>query len=97
MDGLILAGDVGGTKTHLGLFKHSAGTLDLVRDHRYATADFASLEAVCANFLGASTATLLGLPGVSLAQQQRPSEPHVGSEPATRAPSQPTCSTETSS
>jgi MmgE/PrpD N-terminal domain len=39
-------------------------------------------------FLGASTATLLGLPGISLAQQQRPSEPHVGSEPATRAPSQ---------
>jgi hypothetical protein len=39
-------------------------------------------------FLGASTATLLGLSGVSLAQQQRPSEPHVGSEPATRAPSQ---------
>src|SRR5207302_1369486 len=26
-------------------------------------------------FLGASTATLLGLPGISLAQQQRPSEP----------------------
>ncbi len=29
MDGLILAGDVGGTKTHLGLFKHSAGNLEL--------------------------------------------------------------------
>jgi hypothetical protein len=38
-------------------------------------------------FLGASTATLLGLPGISLAQQQRPSEPDMGSEPATRAPS----------
>jgi hypothetical protein len=39
-------------------------------------------------FLGASTATLLGLPGISLAQQQRPSGPDMGSEPATRVPSQ---------
>src|SRR5271168_1357262 len=39
-------------------------------------------------FLGASTATLLGLPGNSLAQQQRPSEPEKGSDPAARAPSQ---------
>ena len=39
-------------------------------------------------FLGASTATLLGLPGISLAQQQRPSGPGKGSDPAARAPSQ---------
>jgi hypothetical protein len=38
-------------------------------------------------FLGASTATLLGLPGVSLAQQQSPSGPGKGSDPAGRAPS----------
>jgi glucokinase len=66
MDGLILAGDVGGTKTHLGLFKHSAGTLKPVREHRYATADFASLEAVCADFLGAGAAVnavCMGVPG----------------------------------
>lgn len=66
MDGLILAGDVGGTKTQLGLFKHSAGTIEIVRDHRYATADFASLEAVCADFLGAGAAVnaaCLGVPG----------------------------------
>jgi glucokinase len=66
MDGLILAGDVGGTKTQLGLFKHSAGTLELVREHRYATADFDSLEAVCADFLGASVsvnAACIGVPG----------------------------------
>jgi glucokinase len=66
MDGLILAGDVGGTKTHLGLFQHSSGTLELVREHRYATADFDSLEAVCADFLGASVsvnAACIGVPG----------------------------------
>jgi hypothetical protein len=39
-------------------------------------------------FLGASTATLLGLPGISLAQQQRPSGPVKVSDPAARAPSQ---------
>jgi glucokinase len=66
MDGLILAGDVGGTKTQLGLFKHSAGALELVREHRYATADFKSLEAVCADFLGAGAAVnaaCVGVPG----------------------------------
>ena len=40
------AGDVGGTKTQLGLFQHSAGNLELVREHRYATADFGSLEEI---------------------------------------------------
>ncbi|MGH7925093.1 MAG: glucokinase [Candidatus Binatus sp.] len=66
MDGLILAGDVGGTKTHLGLFKYSAGTLESVREHRYATAQFDSLEAACADFLGANAAVnaaCLGVPG----------------------------------
>src|SRR5579862_3380516 len=66
MDGLILAGDVGGTKTQLGLFEHSAGNLKLVREYRYATADFASLEAVCANFIGAGgavNAACVGVPG----------------------------------
>ena len=66
MDGLILAGDVGGTKTDLGLFNYSAGALELVREHRYATAKFGSLEAVCADFLGPSAtvnAACLGVPG----------------------------------
>jgi len=66
MDGLVLAGDVGGTKTHLGLFKQSAGALEIVREHRYATAQFDSLEAVCADFLGAGAAVngaCLGVPG----------------------------------
>ena len=66
MDGLILAGDVGGTKTDLGLFKHSAATLEQVREHRYPTAQFASLEAACADFLGAGAvvnAACFGVPG----------------------------------
>jgi glucokinase len=65
MDGLILAGDVGGTKTHLGLFKHFAGALELVREHRYSTSQSNSLEAVCTDFLGAATvrAACIGVPG----------------------------------
>jgi 2-methylcitrate dehydratase PrpD len=39
-------------------------------------------------FLGASTATLLGLPGISLAQEQKPGGPGKGGDPAARAPSQ---------
>jgi hypothetical protein len=37
--------------------------------------------------LGATTATLLGLPGISLAQQQEPSEPDKGSDLTVRTPS----------
>ena len=39
-------------------------------------------------FLGASTATLLGPPRISLAQRQSPGAPGKGSEPVTPAPSQ---------
>ena len=70
MSGHILAGDVGGTKTHLGLFKHSAGKIEIVRERRYATAAFPSLEAACADFLGADVdanvnvdAACFGVPG----------------------------------
>jgi glucokinase len=65
MDRLVLAGDVGGTKTDLGLFKQSGAALELVREHRYATAQFDSLESVCAAFLGADTANAvcMGVPG----------------------------------
>src|ERR1700741_1140213 len=39
-------------------------------------------------FLGASTATLLGLPGIGGGQQQRASGPGKSADPAARAPSQ---------
>lgn len=65
MDRIVLAGDVGGTKTDLGLFKKSAGALERVREHRYPTREFGSLEAVCIDFLGADTANAvcMGVPG----------------------------------
>jgi len=51
MASVILAGDIGGTKTELGLF--GVGTLvpELLREHRYETHDFPSLEDVCTQFL----------------------------------------------
>jgi len=48
---LILAGDIGGTKTELGLFSIDAGVPNLRREYRYVTHKFQSLEEVCADFL----------------------------------------------
>ncbi len=66
MDRLILAGDVGGTKTHLGLYR-AGKTLALVRDRLYRTADFKSLSDACAEFLSGGDerpcAACFGVPG----------------------------------
>lgn len=67
MTAVILAGDVGGTKTHLGLFRVENGAPLLLREYRYATADFPSLEKVCIDFLGAANEPIrsacFGVPG----------------------------------
>jgi len=66
MAGLILAGDVGGTKTHLGLFRLSGETVEAVRERIYPTSEFTSLEAACADFLGGEVtvdAACIGVPG----------------------------------
>ena len=48
---MILAGDVGGTKTALGLFVEQGTELVLVREHTLPSREFGSLEAVVARFL----------------------------------------------
>jgi glucokinase len=48
---VILAGDVGGTKTHLGLFRIEDGGLRAICDRRYSTKDFSNLEHACADLL----------------------------------------------
>jgi glucokinase len=66
MAGLILAGDVGGTKTHLGLFRRSGEKVEVVRERLYPTSEFTSLEAACADFLRdevAIDAACIGVPG----------------------------------
>lgn len=61
-----LAGDIGGTKAHLGLYAHDRGKLALVRDQVYRTLDFAGVEAIVAEFLGggAVSAACFGVPGL---------------------------------
>ncbi|MGH7812987.1 MAG: glucokinase [Candidatus Binataceae bacterium] len=67
MAGIIIAADAGGTKTHLGLYRAApGGALEPVRDRRYASAGFASLEAICTDFLRDSPridAGCFGVPG----------------------------------
>jgi glucokinase len=48
---MILAGDIGGTKTVLALFQDKAGDLHPLRDATYASQDYASLEAIIEQFL----------------------------------------------
>src|SRR5205814_4215707 len=68
---LVLAGDVGGTKILLGIFREEDSgpkkNLTLIREARFPTADFPSLEAVCGKFLAAEserpTAACFGVPG----------------------------------
>jgi glucokinase len=61
---IILAGDIGGTKTHLGLYRTGDG-LTRVRDRVYPTQDFASLEAVLSDFVQDEQVTVacFGVPG----------------------------------
>lgn len=67
MTPVILAGDVGGTKTHLGLFRVENGAPILLRDHRYPTNEFTSLEEACTDFIGADKEPIaqacFGVPG----------------------------------
>lgn len=58
---MILAGDVGGTKTVLALFEAERGALTLVRDVTLRSREFSSLEAAIGHFLNAgATAKIAG-------------------------------------
>lgn len=64
---MILAGDVGGTKTALGLFEERGG-LRVLREDIFRSAEFPSLEAVAARLVGAGPAgpidaACFGVPG----------------------------------
>jgi glucokinase len=66
MADVILAGDIGGTKTHLGLFRAGDRELLPIRDFVYQTSSFASLEDATAAFLTAGdriAAACFGVPG----------------------------------
>ena len=68
---MILAGDIGGTKTILGLFEPVGGALAARRERTYVSAAQPSLEAMIADFLGgdgagAVTAACFGVAGAVL-------------------------------
>ena len=66
MGDMVLAGDVGGTKTHLGLFKRVGSDLTPDREQIYATEDFHGLEEVVTDFIsdtGRVGAACFGVPG----------------------------------
>jgi glucokinase len=48
----ILAGDVGGTKTNMALYRSGAGSLELVREKRYVSKDYPSLKEIVTDFCG---------------------------------------------
>jgi glucokinase len=62
---MILAGDVGGTKVHLGLYDFTEGKLKCSRDKQYPAKDYSGLEEIVKEFLGADTvsAACFGVPG----------------------------------
>jgi glucokinase len=66
---MILAGDVGGTKTNLGLFEGAGERLRLLRSEQFHSADFPGLSEVIHTFLGGGPvgldlrAACFGIPG----------------------------------
>jgi glucokinase len=63
---IILAGDIGATKTHLGLYRASDSGLTRTRDRVYPTQEFPSLEAVLTDFVKNQepiAVACLGVPG----------------------------------
>ena len=51
---MLLAGDLGGTKTQLGVFRPTGGRPELLDSREYVTLDYASLSAMITAFLGAT-------------------------------------------
>jgi glucokinase len=78
---MILAGDVGGTKTNLGLFERDGEGLRLVRSEKLHSPDFPGLSAAVQAFLGAGpvggpiAAACFGIPGPVI--ENRASTPNL--------------------
>ncbi len=71
----IVAGDIGGTKIHLGRYRASGGALILLGERKYATREWTSLEAALADFLGNRgkiDAACFGIPGPVIEGVARP-------------------------
>src|ERR1051326_3465926 len=64
---MILAGDVGGTKTRLALYAPDGSPRSPVREHRASSAEYGSLDEIALEFLGPDrdqvTAAAFGIAG----------------------------------
>ena len=67
---MILAGDVGGTKVHLALYRFQRGSLEHVRDEKFHAKDYPDIQSVVREFLGSKkqasaeiAAACFGVPG----------------------------------
>jgi glucokinase len=63
---IILAGDIGGTKTNLGLFDRVDGTLTLLREQSYPSRNYPGLESIIQEFMstaGPIAAACFGIAG----------------------------------
>jgi glucokinase len=73
---LILAGDIGGTKSNIALFSIVGDKLSLLREQRFASADYPSLNAILSEFLGSDIPAILGagfgIPGVVINGRAKP-------------------------
>ena len=47
----ILAGDIGGTKTHLAIFRATPGGMERIRDQKFRSPDYGTLQEIIAEFL----------------------------------------------
>ena len=65
---LILAGDIGGTKTNLALFGVAGNSLSILREQRFPSTGYPGLNAMIREFLGHDAPPVLaagfGVPGV---------------------------------
>jgi glucokinase len=55
---MILAGDIGGTKTNLGLFESAGGPLRLVRAESFPSRDYVGLESIITEFMSGGGPTV---------------------------------------
>ena len=72
----ILAGDIGGTKAHIALYRVVGGKLSLICQQKFASESFSSFHAILREFLGEDRSPVLGacfgVPGVVTDGQAKP-------------------------
>ncbi|RMH07650.1 MAG: glucokinase [Nitrospirae bacterium] len=84
----MLAGDIGGTKTYLGLFEGKAERSDPVKEERFWNADFESFEEILQEFLTPSAEDTLAED--ILKEEPSASEPHETDVPPGEEEAKPT-------